>query len=39
MRRRQRENTRIAELVSYCTALCDGDVQAGGALATEVIWS
>ena len=37
--RRQREDARIAELVSYCTALCQGDAQAGGALAAEAIWS
>lgn len=35
----RREDARIAELVSYCTALCGGDARAGGALAMEAIWS
>ena len=35
----QREDRRVAELASYCTALCGGDATAGEALATEAIWS
>jgi len=35
----QREDRRVAELASYCTALCGGDAKAGEALATEAMWS
>lgn len=33
------EDNRIDDLVAFCTALCGGDAQAGGALAREAIWS
>jgi hypothetical protein len=39
IRTNKREDARIAELVSWCTAVCEGDPKAGAALAVEAIWS